>query len=401
MINPSANGWIDKYFSENGKLITNSFTDELSFYKNVRQTGFIYGHVVQIDPALSIDISQWKSDEVSKVALITHLYSIYLFTQMDADVKVFIEKTIEFYNHLSPKGFDIFGKIISQSNSAKLENIIRERIQTNKDIISKNFSHIVTNALLFVDVLAFRQFLLNGKISNKYIKNNEEIILSVVTLALKVKTIKSQNDDLLIKLFESSVRYSKFSVDIEKSKNKVLESLEFENLTTNLEKYYVLDLAGLTLWNDEVIENEELYFLHKLAEKIGIPDGFVNESVKATDQFISAYKQEIQYFHYSNPVKHFYDQTTTGVQVLIKRNKKRLTKEITESKELMHLLAKSASKDLSPEEKKKVKKQLLDICKSIPSLTIFLLPGGGLLLPILIKFIPQLLPSAFNENLED
>ena len=52
-------------------------------------------------------------------------------------------------------------------------------------------------------------------------------------------------------------------------------------------------------------------------------------------------------------------------------------------------------------ETKKVKKQLLDICKTIPSLTIFLLPGGGILLPILVKYIPQLLPSAFNENLEE
>ena len=52
-------------------------------------------------------------------------------------------------------------------------------------------------------------------------------------------------------------------------------------------------------------------------------------------------------------------------------------------------------------EKKKVRRQLLDICKTIPSLTIFLLPGGSLLLPILIKFIPQLLPSSFNENLDD
>ena len=401
MINPSANGWIDKFFQEQGKLMTNNFTDELSLYKNIRQTGFIYGHVVQIDPLLTLDISQWKSDEISKVALLTHLYSMYLFTQSDSDFKMFVEKTIEFYNQLSPKGFDLFDKILSHSNSSKLEGIIRERIQTNKDIISKNFSHIVTNALLFVDILAFRQFLITGKISNKYIKNIEEIILSIVTLALKVKTIKSQNDDLLIKLFESSVRYSKFSIDNEKSKNKVLESLDFENLSTDLEKYYVLNLAGLTLWNDAVIENDELYFLHKLAEKIGVSDDFVNESVKDTDAFITKYKSEIQYFHYSNPVKHFYDQTTTGVQVLITRNKKRLTKEISESKELMQLLAKSTSKDLSPEEKKKVKKQILDICKSIPSLTIFLLPGGGLLLPILIKFIPQLLPSAFNENLED
>lgn len=401
MINPSANGWIEKFFQEQGKLFENSFTDDLAFYKNVRQTGFLYGHVVTINPRLNIDISQWKSDEISKVALINQLYCMYLHVSSTTDIPSFIEKTIAFYNQLNPKGFAIFDKILSQSNASKLEDIIKDRIQTNKDIISKNFSHIVTNALLFVDVLAFREFLLKEKISNKYIKNSEETILSVVTLTLKVKTKKSQHDDLLIKLFESSVRYSKFSVDIEKSKNKVLDSLTFENLENDLEKFYLLDLAGLTLWNDNKIENEELYFLHKLAEKIGVSDDFVNESVKDTHQFISTYKEEIQYFNYSNPVKHFYDQTTTGVQVLIKRNKKRLTKEILESKELMQLLAKSTQKDLSPDEKKKVKKQLLDVCKTIPSLTIFLLPGGGLLLPILIKFIPQLLPSAFNENLDD
>jgi len=75
-------------------------------------------------------------------------------------------------------------------------------------------------------------------------------------------------------------------------------------------------------------------------------------------------------------------------------------KEIIESKELMLLLAHSTHRDLDEKEKKKIKKQLLDICKTVPSLTIFLLPGGSLLLPLLIKFIPTLLPSAFNENLE-
>ena len=56
------------------------------------------------------------------------------------------------------------------------------------------------------------------------------------------------------------------------------------------------------------------------------------------------------------------------------------------------------SRELSSDEKDKVKDQLLDICKSVPSLTIFLIPGGGLLLPLLVKYIPSLLPSAFNEN---
>ncbi len=62
------------------------------------------------------------------------------------------------------------------------------------------------------------------------------------------------------------------------------------------------------------------------------------------------------------------------------------------------LLGQSTYRDLNKAEKKQVKAQLLDICKSIPSLAIFMLPGGGVLLPLLIKFIPELLPSAFNDN---
>ena len=49
-------------------------------------------------------------------------------------------------------------------------------------------------------------------------------------------------------------------------------------------------------------------------------------------------------------------------------------------------------------EKEKIKIHLIDICKSIPALTIFLLPGGTLLLPILIKLIPDILPSAFRDQ---
>lgn len=397
MINPSAHGWIDKYFVEQNSLFNITPISSLSFYKNIRETGFIYGHIIAINSNPKIDISQWKSDEISKIALLTTLLDVYRFTNQDGNSEEFIKKTVAFYKEMTPKGFVLFDKIMSSSQSSKLESYINERVQTNKDIISKNFSHIVTNALLFVDVLAFHQYLQKDEIPEKYLKRMEETIMSIVSLALKVKTIKTQHDDLLIKLFEASVRYTKFSkVNIQN-----LEELPLDYFTNDLEKYYLLDLAGITLWNDGKVENDEVYFLHKLADQMKISNEFVNESIDATNEFIVFHKKEIQYFNYSNPVKHFYDQTTTGVQVLIKRNQKRLTKEISESKELMKLLAKSTQKDLSTDEKKKVKKQLLDICKTIPSLTIFLLPGGGLLLPILIKFIPQLLPSAFNENLED
>jgi hypothetical protein len=160
-------------------------------------------------------------------------------------------------------------------------------------------------------------------------------------------------------------------------------------------------MAGMALWSDGVMENEEAYFLYSLASMIEVSDDFVTKSMATTNNFISIHKNKIPYFNYSNPVKHFYDQMTQSVVKLIIRNKNRLIKEIAQSKELMVLLAHSTHRDLDAKEKKKVKKQILDICKTIPSLTIFLLPGGGLLLPILIKFIPTMLPSAFNENLHE
>jgi len=53
---------------------------------------------------------------------------------------------------------------------------------------------------------------------------------------------------------------------------------------------------------------------------------------------------------------------------------------------------------LSEEEKEKVKVQLLDICKAIPAFAVFMLPGGALLLPLLVKLIPDILPSAFQDG---
>jgi LETM1-like protein len=396
MINPSSNGWVEKFFSEKKTTFFES-KSSLKFYENIRETGFIYGHIIQIKSFDTNDYSQWKSQEVSKVALLDVLYQTYIFFTNESDSKKFISKTIAFYELIAPKNFGFLNKIIPKSENSNLESLIDERVQTNSDTISKNFSHIVTNALLFVDVLAFEQYLKLGEIPNNYLKKIEETIIGIVSLALQIKPIKSNHDDLLIKLFEASIRFTKFS----KISVQSIDALPLDFLSTDLEKFYLLDLAGLTLWNDEKVENNEIYFLQQLAEKINIEDTFVNDSIAKTHTFITTYKKEIQYFNFSNPVKHFYDQTTKGVVFLIKRNKKRLTKEISESKELMQLLAKSTRKDLDDSEKKKIKKQLLDICKTIPSLTIFLLPGGALLLPILIKFIPQLLPSAFNENFDE
>jgi hypothetical protein len=402
MINPSASGWIDKFFVLQKTTTPIVYENETVFYKNLRKTGFIYGHIIAINSLSLIDIKGMFKTEISKIALLNSLYEIFIIVKKETNPVLFMEQVIAFYDQINPNSNNVFKKLLPKNPAILiLENIIDERVQTNESILNKNFSFLVTNALLFIDVLAFKKFLIDGSIPEKYLKRIEDTVLQIVALSLKTKINKTKFDDSLIKLFEASVRYTKFSKTTLSSKNLGIESLELNYFSDILEHYYFLDIAGMTLWSDGIVENEETYFLYSLGKSLSISEDFISESQKETDSFISQNKKEISYFNTLNPVKNFYDQTTQNVAKLIVRNKKRLLKEISQSKELVVLLAYSAKRDLDAEEKKKVKKQLLDICKTIPSLTIFLIPGGGLLLPILIKFIPQLLPSAFNENLEE
>ena len=84
---------------------------------------------------------------------------------------------------------------------------------------------------------------------------------------------------------------------------------------------------------------------------------------------------------------------------LVKKNLDKIMKEIYETRELSRLLIKSTTIKLTEKEKKTVTDQLLDIAKSIPAIAIFAVPGGSLLLPIMIKVLPfNILPSSFIEN---
>ncbi|MDP2160132.1 MAG: LETM1-related biofilm-associated protein [Flavobacterium sp.] len=398
MINPSAQGWIDKFLSKYYLPRVLSATDDRLFYYKLRKTGFIYGHVVFLETKHELSFKGWTSEEISKVVLFDSLFGIYEIVTKDSDSNAFIQTLLQFYDVLHPENFSFIRKILpNEVNSIRLEKIINERVQTNDNIINKNFSHLVTNALLFVDVLAFQNYLIHGGLSKNYIQKIEEIIISIVSLALKNKITKTQYDDLLIRLFESSVRYTKFS----NCKIDNLNKLDFKFIQRDLEKFYIMDLVGMSLWNDEILDEKEIIILNAIGRLFDLKPEFVKESYVEIDSFIRENKKNIPYFNYSNPIKHFYDQATQNVILLITRNKRRLQKELSESKELVILLAASTHRELDSMEKKRMKKQLLDVCKTIPSLTIFLLPGGSILLPLLIKFIPQLLPSTFNENLDN
>ena len=95
MINPSANGWIDKFFTQlKNKLPVQSGSHE--FYRSVRDSGFIYGHVVSFNNLEAKETKGWTTEEMTKAAMLNTLYDLYRFIEKKEEPKEFINKTILF-----------------------------------------------------------------------------------------------------------------------------------------------------------------------------------------------------------------------------------------------------------------------------------------------------------------
>ncbi|MGY8932878.1 MAG: LETM1 domain-containing protein [Flavobacteriales bacterium] len=197
------------------------------------------------------------------------------------------------------------------------------------------------------------------------------------------KKEKDKTDLQILDQLESSTAY--FSLQNQQNQFLNLQDLNPSSYD-ELEKIYILDICFLAIWNDKVLDTSEYSFLIELVKSLQLSEDGIEENISVIKEFSKKHSKSIKLFESINPLNQLYKQASATVKVLIIRNKNRLIEELVESREL------------SSDEKDKVKDQLLDICKSVPSLTIFLIPGGGLLLPLLVKYIPSLLPSAFNEN---
>jgi len=386
-MNPSSAGWINKLLKEISENDPYLKHEKASFYDALRSCGFIYGSNLGI-VAQIIQKKDLTESELCKTNLCLALY--YTHANSNCDIS-FIESVIRFYTEIDQIKTSFFQDLLGgKKSSEQLEKIIHKRIQIDANVLTKNFNYFIINALLFVDVLAYQTYLENLKISTKYLKNMEASIASITLDVLNSKETKNQYDESLIKLFESSLRYQENS--------HITYKKAIKNVNTELEKYYILDLACMATWSDQMIDVKEQHFLEKLGQDLELNMSKTHQSIATVNHFYTVNKDNIALLSSKNIVQSFYNNSSKMVNKLITRNSKRLYRELKDSKELMVLLSQSTVRDLNKDEQKKVQEQLIDIFKSIPSLAIFLLPGGALLLPLVVKFIPKLLPSAFDEN---
>jgi len=394
-MNPSSSGWIDKF----GYLVkdqVDSYKDFTDLYSGLKKTGFVYGINLKI-PGFITPEHKLSEDEKAKINLLAALYFTYKFEEKNPDYNVFLNKVFRFYQDLGLNQISFLNKLFTGSKiSDQLEKLMDSRIYLEDNVISKTFNSIITNSLLYIDVLAFKRYLIDDVKIEEYAQNLEYIAMNIIYHSLNSKE-KNKSDDKLAHLFEASLTY----ID---STAQTYDGTYRENILNNfsaVENHYFLDIASLTIWEDQSVNYLESEYIFGIGKDLGFNENEISKALEEIASFFEKNSKIIPFLKDHNLAFKFYESMSKVVKKLIIRNSKRLQKELAGSKELVALISKSTIKDLSPEEKKKVQSQLLDIFKSIPSLAIFMLPGGAVLLPIFIKMIPKLLPSSFDDNRVD
>src|SRR5690554_1812571 len=397
-MNPSAPDWILKFLNLfDREELVDRFENDTDFYNALKNAGFIYGISTSFLPQKNMASLKLTKEELTKVNLFHALIYQFFKVHKDATDQEAIQSILEFYTVLEKGKTGFFHKFsLSHRPSHNLENILSARLQEANALLKKNSLSLLTYALLFLDILAYKHWLRDPKIIKDVYRQLEEGVLNYCFFSLKSKQKKSKYDKLLIELYESSSGYVlEGTAD---GSSEFLNKMPYLSQAEAIEKKYILDMCCLTIWEDFKLDETEYRYLLQIIDILELPEKNLGESLSELKNFSEDYTEKIVLFDYTSPVKQFYKHSASTVKLLIIRNKDRLIRELEESGELVVLLGHSTLRDLSSEEKTKVKRQLLDICKTIPSLTIFLLPGGSVLMPLLVKFIPRLLPSAFQDN---
>ena len=193
-MNPSAPDWILKFLNLfEKKELVDAFKSEHFFYNELKKTGFIYGVSVTIIPKKSIGGLKLTEEELAKINLFHALIFHFFWQNKTASNQEAIESLLLFYKQMEKGKSGFFQKFsLSQSPTNHLEQILSARMQEANTLLKKNTISLLTHALLYLDVLAYKQWLLNPNNAKKYYKQMETVVLTGCFHTLKSKKKKTK-----------------------------------------------------------------------------------------------------------------------------------------------------------------------------------------------------------------
>ena len=151
---------------------------------------------------------------------------------------------------------------------------------------------------------------------------------------------------------------------------------------------------------DGRVSPEERELTSSLAVALGIPPKLARRIEKRVRAFVLTHGEELNPFVHAAGFAGASPPISVRIARIVFENMDALWKEIRETGDLAYLLALRASgQRLSSDQQKRMREQLIDVVKAVPSLAVFTLPGGFILLPIVLKLLPfDLRPSNFKKS---
>ena len=409
---PGSKNWIAKFFElyEQGiftvdqELIEQDVENLTHFISH--QTGLIYGTPKNFIFSNALDKKQMNTNEQLKLLLFeTHLFTYLRKKQQQIDQAEFIDSLIQFYDGTRHLGFLKRLQIrLLKAPSNKLELILESRVKIKTAFFGVNFwlNHL-SNAFIFLDVILYRAFL-EGK-QQKFDAAYQGAAISVLNGLLYAGFIDQQMEEKEQKIFKHFLASAALPPSILATYQQriqigiPLKLLKQELVNDRLLSQITYEYGHFLIQGTHEISESERQKLMELGKVLEMTETQMLASEELCSAFIAqSSAEQLLVYKQSTESSFAYRETSKRWLKIIGRNRDRLVSEIKESKELMALLQKSTKQELSPQEKEQVKAQVYDILKSMPSLALFLLPGGTLILPIVMKLVPELIPSSFKIN---
>jgi hypothetical protein len=412
MLSPGSKGWIAKYFQlveTNEIVLAWEHPAEISLqqfnHHFLVQSGIVFGYPVNLLFAQEINQRKWTKDEKLTVLLFEALLFTYLRLRGTEafDRQRFIDDLNRFYKkHRVHSLGSLLGYILKESKEEKIERILAKRTEVPRHITStKSWMSYLNNAFVYLDVLLFEEFIRTEDHLRFDYQELAMLSLAVITLSAYSDGEVEEKEKAIFDTFLVSADLDGDEREIARLRFK--EGFSLNELTPDLIdswyfKRYLLDLSAVTIYANHEAGSEEKEFLVELCSWLALEDCNLDEALVSSQEFVLRNNQQVAFLHDTSSVEWMVDNVSKRWIKILGRNKDKLALELRQSKELVQLIRKSTKEELSKEEKERVKMQFMDIVKSMPALAIFLLPGGALLLPIVLKVIPTLVPSAFREN---
>ncbi len=412
-LNPRTKGWLKQYLSfREERFLRIAAGDhrashpDFSLYKVIQPTGIMYGQ-----PVTPLEFNQaaaWNSKDRLKVLLAECLIGSSLLADEarspeSINISYTLKQTLDNINNyyqlvfpeLAASSRTFLGR---KKDTLELAEEIFERRIDKIDLKGPFWVRFFQSSLLFLDVYIFGQWkhAHSDKVVAEFFHYERNELRSAVVRVMATAAHANRNIEFEErKLLEYFLQSAGLSAEHKKASREVfehglpVESLELPTADSWMLKKYFLEVAILTFWADKRVEEQELDLLHRLTSTLGLHPEDMENSLLAVEGFVLEHWRELDSLQDKKSFEEVSVQFIQRMAAIATKSKKKLLEDTRKESELMALLRQARSTELSLEDKEVLRRQLVDLLRRIPMLTMISLPEHFLTLPVLMQILPR------------